>query len=134
MIRYIIVSIFSGIIFGILDGIINANPFAHKLFLVFQPIAKSSVNAPVGVLIDIIYGFIMAGIFLILYQSIPGKSGLIKGLNYGLFIWFFRVVMYTVTTWMMFNVSKTTLIYVLITGLGEMIIIGLIYGVLVKPK
>ena len=132
--RYIIVSIFSGVVFGILDGLINANPFASKLFLVFQPIAKSSVNVPIGLVIDIFYGFIMAGIFLILYQSIPGKSGFIKGLNYGLLIWFFRVAMYVITTWMMFDTPYATLIYILITGLGEMLIIGLIYGTLLKPK
>ncbi len=31
MIRYIIVSIVSGILFGILDGVINANPLARRL-------------------------------------------------------------------------------------------------------
>ena len=134
MIRYLIVSILSGVVFGILDGLINVNPFVQNLFSVFQPIAKSSVNAPVGVAIDLIYGFIMAGIFLILFQSIPGNSGWIKGLTYGLFIWFFRVIMYVITTWMMFNVPLTILFYMLITGLGEMLIIGLIYGVFLKPK
>ena len=134
MIRYLIVSIFSGFVFGILDGIIHLNPIAQKLLLVFQPIARSSVNIQVGVAIDLMYGFILAGIFLILYKSIPGEKSWTKGLNYGLFIWFLRVVMYAMTTWMMFNVPKETLFYILFTGLGEMLVIGLIYGVLLKPK
>lgn len=134
MIRYFIVSVFSGVVFGILDGLIHANPIAQELLLVFQPIARSSVNIPVGVAIDLIYGFILAGIFLILYRSIPGKTGWAKGLNYGLFVWFLRVVMYVITTWMMFDVPQTTLFYLLFTGLVEMLVIGLIYGVVLKSK
>lgn len=30
MTDYIIVSVISGILFGVLDGLINANPIAHK--------------------------------------------------------------------------------------------------------
>jgi hypothetical protein len=134
MIRYLIVSIFSGLVFGILDGLIHANPIAQKLLLVFQPIARPSANIPVGVTIDIMYGFILAGVFLILYKSIPGKTGWAKGLNYGVFIWFLRVVMYVISTWMMFNIPQTTLFYLLFTGLVEMLIIGLIYGVFLKTR
>ena len=40
MTEYIIVSVVSGILFGILDGVINANPLAQRLYEVFKPIAK----------------------------------------------------------------------------------------------
>ena len=52
MTRYIIVSFSSGILFGILDGVINANPLAQKLFEVFKPIAKTSINPVAGIVID----------------------------------------------------------------------------------
>jgi hypothetical protein len=133
-VRYLVVSIFSGVVFGILDGLVHANPIAQELLLVFQPIARSSVNIPAGIAIDLMYGFVLAGIFLILYKSIPGKTGWTKGLNYGLFVWFLRVVMYVASTWMMFDVPQTTLFYLLLTGLGEMLVIGLIYGVFLKPE
>ena len=134
MIRYIVVSVLSGIIFGILDGLINANPLAQELFLIFKPISKPTVNIQAGIVIDLIYGFVMAGLFLILYPSIPGKSGWIKGLNYGLIIWFFRVLMYVVTMWMILIVPIQTLLYMLVTGLGEVLLIGLIFGISLKPK
>lgn len=41
--------------------------------------------------------------------------------------------MNVVTTWMMFKVPVSTLIYTATTGLGEMLILGLIYGVFLKP-
>ena len=56
MIRYIIVSIVSGTLFGVLDGVINANPWAQRLYAVYKPIAKTSLNLPAGIAIDLVYG------------------------------------------------------------------------------
>ena len=133
MTRYIIVSISSGILFGILDGVINANPLAQKLFEVFKPIAKTSINPLAGIVIDVVYGFVMAGVFLLLYKSLPGETGLVKGLSFALLVWFFRVVMYTATQWVMFNIPVETLLYSLVAGLGEMLILGVLYGLTLKP-
>ncbi|OGS96743.1 MAG: hypothetical protein A3K04_11005 [Gallionellales bacterium RBG_16_56_9] len=59
MINYIVVSVVSGILFGILDGLINANPIAKKLLEVYKPVAKSSVNVATGMMIDLAYGLRM---------------------------------------------------------------------------
>jgi hypothetical protein len=56
MIRYLIVSIASGLLFGTMDSLINANPLAQRLFAAFKPVARTTVNVP-------------AGIFLFLYKS-----------------------------------------------------------------
>jgi hypothetical protein len=133
MVRYVIVSIISGILFGILDGAINANPLAQRLYEAYNPITKTSINPLAGIVIDLVYGFVMAGVFLLLYASLPGGTGLVKGLSFMLLVWFFRVVMYTATQWMMFNVPIETLLYSLITGLGEMFILGVFYGLTLKP-
>ena len=133
MIRYIIVSVVSGILFGILDGVINANPLAQKLYAVYKPIARTSLNPLAGIVIDLVYGFIMAGVFLLLYKSLPGETGLVKGVSFAFLVWFFRVVMYAASQWVMFNVPLETLLYSLVTGLGEMLILGVLYGLTLKP-
>lgn len=133
MIRYIIVSAVNGLLFGVMDGVINANPFAQKLFEVYKPIARRTINAPAGILIDLIYGFIIGAIFLLVYSSLPGGSGLIKGIIFALILWFFRVLMSVASNWMMFNVPARTLFYVLAAGLIEMLIIGISYGIFLKP-
>jgi hypothetical protein len=125
---YIIVSIISGIVFGILDGFINANPLATKLFEVYKPIAKTSVNFVVGMIIDLVYGFILAAIFLLVYPSLPGEISLVKGVSFALMVWFFRVVMSVASQWMMFKVPVKALLYTLLAGLGEMLILGILYG------
>jgi hypothetical protein len=73
MVRYVIVSISSGILFGILDGLINANPLAQKLYAVYKPIARTSINVPAGIVIDVAYGFIMAAVFSFLNKKQPGE-------------------------------------------------------------
>ncbi len=133
MIAYVVVSVVSGILFGILDGVINANPWAQRLYQIYKPIARTSLNLPAGVAIDLIYGFVMAGVFLLLYQSLPGEMGLLKGLSFALVIWFFRVVMSVASQWMMFQVPVEALLYTVLAGLGEMLVLGALYGLTLKP-
>ena len=56
MVRYVIVSLASGILFGTMDALINANPLAQKLYKVYQPIARTGVNAAAGIVIDLCHG------------------------------------------------------------------------------
>ncbi len=133
MVNYIIVSVISGVLFGVLDGLINANPLAQRLYQVFKPIARTSLNAPAAIAIDLIYGFAMAGVFMLLYTNLPGEMGVLKGMSYAILIWFFRVVMYVASQWVMFKVPVTALLYTLITGLGEMLVLGGLYGLTLEP-
>jgi len=133
MLRYVLVSIGSGLLFGILDGLIHANPVAEKLYQVYKPIARISVNAPAGIAIDLAYGFIMAAIFLLLYESLPGQSGIVKGLSFAVLAWFFRGVMYAASTWMMFDLPITLVGYGLVTASAEMLVLGSLYGLTLRP-
>ena len=133
MIRYIIVSVVSGILFGTLDAIINANPLAQRLHSVYKPIARTSLNVPVGIVIDLAYGFIMAALFLLLYNSLPGDVGWVKGVSFAFLAWFFRVMMSAASQWMMFKVPMSALLYSLITGFVEMFVLGLLYGFTLQP-
>jgi hypothetical protein len=113
--------------------VINANPFAQRLYQAYGPILKKSINPAAGIAIDLAYGFIMAGLFLLLYQSLPGQSGFMKGLSFGVMVWFFRVVMSAASTWVMFTVPGNTIFYNLLTGLGEMLVLGILYGLTLLP-
>lgn len=131
--NYIWVSVVTGILFGALDGLINANPLAQRLQEVYKPIARNSINAAAGVIIDLLYGFVLAGLFLLLHRSLPGDSGWLKGLSFAAIAWFFRVLMSVASQWMMYRVPQATLGYTLLTGLGEMLLLGLFLGLTLKP-
>ncbi len=133
MLRYLLVSTGNGVLFGVLDALIHANPLGARLNEVYKPIARPTVNAVAGIVIDLAYGFIMAGIFLLLYPSLPGGSGVLKGLSYGVLAWFFRVVMQAASSGVMFRVPLATVLYTLATGLAEMLILGVLYGLILQP-
>jgi hypothetical protein len=130
---YILISIAGGVLFGVLDGLLNANPIAVKLYKPYESIARKSINMPAGIVIDLAYGFILAAIFILLYKSLPGGTGVLKGISFGILIWFLRVVMYAASNWMMFDVPLSTILYTLAAGLVEMLLLGLLYGIGLKP-
>jgi hypothetical protein len=132
MIRFIITAILTGLLFGILDGLINGNPYATKLMECYKPIAKQSINIPAGLIIDLVYGFAISGLFLLLFPVLPTEFGLIKGIIFGVGMWFFRVLMNVISSWMMFNIPGKTLVYLLLTGFIEMILLGILNGLMLK--
>lgn len=133
MFTYILVSLVSGIFFALLEGLINANPLARRLSAVYKPLARTAINPIAGLLIDLAYGFILAGLFLLLYASLPGQSGLAKGVSFAILVWFLRVVMSAASQWIMFKIPAQALLYNLLTGLGEMLILGVLYGLTLQP-
>lgn len=130
--RLITAGLVSGVLFAIMDGLMNGNSFAVELMEYYAPIARQSINAPAGVIIDLFYGFVISGIFFLISPSLPTGSGLIKGLAYGSGMWFFGVLMGVVSNWMMFTVPAETLLYVLLAGLVKMVVLGIANGLILK--
>ncbi len=134
MLRYTVIGLVSGLLFGILDAFLNANPLARSLFDVYQPIARTSINIVAGILIDLVYGFVLAAMFMLLSRALPGSSGVVKGLSFAVGLWFVRVVMGAASTWMMFKVPAGTIAYVVVAGLVEMLALGILYGFTLCPE
>jgi hypothetical protein len=124
----ILVGLLSGLLFAVLDMLINANPLARRLNALFLPIARRRVNPIVGLAIDLVFGLIMAVLYVQLRPALAGGSGLARGLCYGSLIWFLRVVMSSASQWVMFPVSWRLTAYNLGTGLLEMLALGMLYG------
>ena len=130
--RFIIAAISTGILFGIMDGLINGNPLAVRLMKCYKPIAKQNINIPVGLLIDLAYGFAISGIYFSIIPILPTDNLIINGIIFGIGIWFFRVLMGVISSWMMFTIPGKTLFYIAFTGLVEMIILGIINGLIIR--
>jgi len=54
--RLVLVGLAAGVAFLVLDGLLNANPLAQQVYAVYRPMARSSVNAIAGSLVDLAYG------------------------------------------------------------------------------
>ena len=124
MLRQIVVGLIAGVAFLILDGLVNANPLAQRLHAAYQPIARPSVNALAGSAVDLAYGVILVAFFLTLRPSLPGRTSLLKGLSFGLMVWFLRVVMRVAGEWVTTTVPTSTHAYTLATGLVQVLLVG----------
>ncbi len=134
MTRFILVGVGAGVLFAFMDALLNANPLAQRLLAAYKPVMKEKIDAVAGTLVDLIYGIVMAAIFLILYDSLSGETGLLKGLSFGVLVWFFRVVMSVATEWITREIPQTTLLYNLLGGLLEMLVLGAVYGLTLNPE
>jgi hypothetical protein len=134
VVRYLVAAVSSGLLFGVLDALINTNPLARRLSEYLQPILRERALVGAGVIVDLIYGFIMSGLFLLLYKSLPGRSPLLKGLSYGAMMWFFRVGMSVASGYVMTVAPAGALFYSLAVGLMEMLLLGILYGLLLRVR
>lgn len=132
--RQILVGLVAGVAFLVLDGILNANPLAQRLYAAYQPIARQSVNAVAGSLIDLAFGMILAGFFSALRTSLPGRSRVTKGLSFGLMVWFLRVCMRVAGEWVVTVVPVEVHAYTLGAGLVQMLIVASLIALLLPER
>ncbi len=130
MLRQVLVGLAAGVVFLVLDGVLNANPLAQQLYAVYQPLARPGVNALVGSAIDLAYGVILAWLFVRLAPSMPGRTRLAKGLSFGLMVWFLRVVMRVAGEWVVTTVPPATHIYTLAAGLAQVLLVAVMIAAL----
>ena len=130
--RYVFVSWACGILYWILDGIIVMNPYARKLYQAYRSNVKIAFNLPKSFVVYLIYGFAMSGIFLVLYKSLPGKKGVVKGISFGLLAWYFRGFTALMSQWILSTATLQTMAYGAITGVCEALILGILLGLTLK--
>ena len=126
--RYVVASIAIGVIFILLDALVNANPLAEQAYAVFAPIVRPGTDIVPAIAIDLAYGFALSAMFLVLYRALPGRSRFLKGLSFGLLVWFLRVVMSAAGQWVVFAIPETTFTYTVASGLLEMLVLGVLLG------
>ncbi len=122
-------SIVIGILFIIFDMVtaISISPiFSYYSDL---PIWKNPPNIVAGIVFDLINGFILVTIYSIIYNGIPGL-GLKKGLNYGIMIAFFRVVMSSFSAIVMYNIPLTIIVADLIANYFEIVILCILLSLI----
>lgn len=105
--RYVGFGVAAGAVITILDGVLNANPIAQRLYEVYPPIARPSVHVALGIGFDLLAGVVMAALFVRLRPTLPGGP-VAKGLAFGLMVWFLRVVMDAAAHATMFQISGST--------------------------
>lgn len=130
MLRHALVGLVAGVVFLALDGVLNANPLAQRLYAVYQPIARPTVNALVGSVVDLAYGVILTALFATLRPSLPGHTNLMKALSFGAVVWFLRVFMRVAGEWVTTIVPAPVHAYTLLAGLVQVLIVVCVIALL----
>jgi hypothetical protein len=128
--RYLVTGAASGALFAVLDGVLNANPMAQRLSSYLKPLSRERMPVAAGLAVDLAWGFGMAGVFVLLYPSLPGHLGVWKGLSFGALAWFFRVLMRAGSDAVMLKIPAAAVVYQIVAGALEMALIGILYGLL----
>jgi hypothetical protein len=134
MLRQVVVGLVAGVAFLILDGVLNANPVAQRMYAVYGPIARPSVNAVAGSVVDVAYGLILVALFVTLRHCLPGATSLTKGMSFGAMVWFLRVVMRVAGEWVMTTVPPSTHAYSLLSGLVQMLFVAGLIALLLPAQ
>lgn len=133
ILRILWVGVLAGMAFVVLDALAHVNPLAQRLYAAYRPIMRPSVNAPLGVAFDILFGIVMASIFAMLLPALPAHWAL-RGLAFGLLVWIFRSAMNAASQLVMFQIPASTTIYMLLSSLFEMLLLAFLYALLLKPR
>lgn len=134
--RIVIGGIFIGLLLlvsGVISGFFSITVFKLPIFVSDSTLWRQEFSPYLSISLDIIYGIILAGLFNLLYMSIPGKA-IMKGISFGLIVWFFKTVMAMGAIRVMFNVSDKILLYWTFSGLLEMLMIGAVLGIFYKME
>jgi hypothetical protein len=126
--RLIVAGIAASVLFLVLDaalgtagGFIGAQVFG--LPIEQRPGFEAKVKF--GLIFELINGFILAVIYAVIHPSLPGQ-GWKKGISYGLLVWGLRVVMGAFSTYMMTDVPPASIAITVVTGLIEVLILGIV--------
>ena len=132
--RQILVGLAAGVAFLVLDGLLNGNPVAQRLYVAYRPIARSSVNALAGSLVDLAYGLVLAALYVTLRGCLPGRRDLSKGVSFGAMVWFLRVVMRVAGEWVVTTVPVSAHVYSLVAGLIQMLLVAGVIALLLPER
>jgi|GEM_PF-467382 len=132
--RILWVGVVVGVVFIILDALINANPLGIKALEFYTSIMRDGILMPVGIVSDLVSGFVITFFFALFYKSLPSSSGIVKGIIFGLILGYLRVVMNVAAHFTMFKMPLGSMFYALGSGIVEMVVLGFLAGLLYRPR
>jgi hypothetical protein len=130
--RFLIAGIAASVLFLVLDmalgmagGLVGTKVFGLSAA---QP-AGFEKKVRLALVFEVINGFMLALIYVLIHGSLPGQ-GWVKGISYGLIVWGLRVVMWAFATYMMTDMSPILIGINVVTGLVEVLILGVAIAVI----
>ena len=132
--RFLVAGIVASILFLVLDAIFGMIGGLIGMQLFGLPLEQpSEVKMMIGPIFELINGFMLATIYAIIHPSLPGQ-GWQKGVSYGLIVWGLRVVMWAFSNYMMTDMPPVLIVITVVTGLIEVLILGVVIAAIYKGR
>jgi hypothetical protein len=134
--RLIVAGIVASVLFFVLDMVLgSAGGFigAQVFGLPFEQPPGIEAKIKFGLFFELINGFMLTLTYAVIHPSLPGQ-GWKKGISYGLIVWGLRVVMWAFSTYMMTDMSPTLIAITVVTGLIEVLILGIIIAAIYRVE
>jgi len=132
--RLVVAGIVASVLFLVLDAALGtAGGFigAQVLGVPIEQPPGFEAKIQFGLIFELINGFMLAVIYAVIHPSLPGR-GWKKGISYGLLVWGLRVLMGAFSTYMMTDTSPILIAITVVTGLIEVLILGIVIAAIYR--
>jgi len=134
MVRYALISVLAGSIMLILDAVFDNSEFAKRISLPLNPIRRKNNTLARSLAVNISFGFIFAGFYLISYRSLPGLPGsFFRSLYFATIVWILSVVFKAMSQWVEFDFTGSFLLYSVLSGFIKILSINILFHYLLRP-
>lgn len=120
--KFLLWSVITGVLFLILDMFVAIASAPVMSDYAGLPIWKVPVDSTAGMVFDLINGVLLVTVYVIIEKCLPGKNW-VKGLNYGVIVGLFRVVMMSFSTYVMYNIPLIIILTNTVAGFFEIILL-----------
>jgi len=132
--RLVVAGIVASVLFLVLDAALGtAGGFigAQVLGVPIEQPPGFEAKIQFGLIFELINGFMLAVIYAVIHPNLPGR-GWKKGISYGLLVWGLRVLMGAFSTYMMTDTSPILIAITVVTGLIEVLILGIVIAAIYR--
>ena len=132
--RFLIAGIVASVLFLVLDAVLGMAGGLIGTRLFGLPAGQpDEAKMMTGLAFELINGFMLTTVYTVIHPSLPGR-GLRKGVSYGMIVWGLRVVMWALSTYMMTDMAPASIAISVVTGLIEVLILGLVIAAIYRVE
>lgn len=134
MVRYSLISVLAGSIMLVFDVVFVNNEFARRISIPLDPIRRKKNTFTRNLAVNISFGFIFAGFYLMSYRSLPGlPNSLFRSIYFAIMVWIPSFVFKAMSQWVEFDFPGKFLLYTVFSGFIKILSISILFHYVLRP-
>lgn len=134
MVSYFLISVLAGSIMLIIDVVFVNNEFAKRISNPLDSIQRKNNKFARNLAVNISFGFVFAGFYLMSYRSLPGLPGsFFRSFYFASMVWILSIVFKAMSQWVAFDFPGKFLLYSVFSGFIKILSISILFHYLLRP-